>query len=310
MSGTAIYKGETMEDIPTFSHSQLQEWRKCKFSWNLSYVEKWQPKSKAYPLRLGSAVHSFLENYYKGVIEGVPDALAHHQTHLQDMVNSANLDDSIQVIANAAKLVERYITEFALFEDQGFIPVEVEKHYTVRLETPKGRPYNFELYFDLLFLHEESNKLWMVDHKTHNSRPFSDTDILMDPQLPAYAMAMREKMDVNIFGLMYNLLNTYDYKKPAPSNKLFDRKRTYRTPEELDAILKETGATVDDILENKDNHYRSLTRDCSWCKFQEPCLMAMKGMDVTPIMEELFEKKVRRPNALEQEESSVSRPSL
>lgn len=298
-----------MSDIIRVSHSQLSEWRRCRFSWGLSYIGKWKPIKTAYPLRLGSIVHKMLANYYEGVIEGVTDAIGAHQDFLRVLANDLLNPDDLQAVAHAGKLVERYITEFAIYEDSSFIPVDVEKHYVTELETPKGRPFEFELYFDLLFMQKGNGKLWMVDHKTHNSRPFSDTDIMMDPQLPAYAMVMREKFGVEIFGLMYNMLNTYDYKNPAPSDKLFLRKKTYRTPEELDSTVKEIGATVDDIIDNQDNLLRNLTRDCSWCKFQDPCLMGMKGMDILPILEDGFQKKEPRPDA-EEEASVPSRYSL
>lgn len=295
-----------MSEILTVSHSKLSKWRRCRFAWNLSYVENWKPKVTAYPLRLGSEVHAFLEDYYRGVIEGEQDAIARLENFTRVRLANSSADDDLQIIANASALVKRYIVEFALFEDQGFIPVDVEKHYTVELETPKGRPYNFELYFDLLLLHQESGRLWMVDHKTHKSRPYSDTDIMMDPQLPAYAMVMREKLGIDIFGLMYNMLNTYDYKSPPPPEKLFLRKRTYRTPEELDSVLKEIGATVDDMIDNAENPIRNLTRDCSWCEFQDPCLMSMKGMDIQPLMEDVFEQKGPRPDAARIEEGAKS----
>lgn len=128
----------------------------------------------------------------------------------------------------------------------------------------------------------------------------------MDPQLPAYAMVMREKLGIDIFGLMYNMLNTYDYKSPPPPEKLFLRKRTYRTPEELDSVLKEIGATVDDMIDNAENPIRNLTRDCSWCEFQDPCLMSMKGMDIQPLMEDVFEQKGPRPDAARIEEGAKS----
>lgn len=285
-----------MSEIITVSHSQLAEWRRCRFSWNLSYIGKWKPVSTSRALGFGSKVHQFLADYYQGQIDGELNALERHNRMLQTMLSSEHDFSNIEVIGQAAKLVERYIEEYALYEDAEFEPVAVEKHYVQELETPKGRPFNFELYFDLLFQHKPTGKLWMVDHKTHSSKPYSDIDVMMDPQLPAYAMVLREQMGVDIFGLMYNMLNSYDYKKPATADKLFKRQKTYRTPQELDSVLKEIGATVDDMLDNQDNHYRNLTRDCSWCKFQEPCLMSMKGMDIDTFMEDGYEKKGKRPS--------------
>lgn len=300
-----------MEDTIRVSHSKLQQWRRCRFAWNLSYVGKWEPIKTAYPLKLGSLIHELLEDYYRGVMDGERDSIQRLSNTVQEKSQSLEDQESLQALSQGSELVRRYIEEFAIYEDVEFLPVDVEKHYVVELETPKGRKYEFELYFDLLLMHKESRKLWMVDHKTHKSRPFSDIDIMMDPQLPAYAMVMREKLGIDIFGLVYNQINTYDYKNPAPADKLFSRKKTYRTPEELDTSVAEIGAVVDDMIENQDNPYRNLTRDCSWCKFQEPCLMDMKGMDMTPILETSFQQKKERPvEPLESEESSLGNHSL
>jgi len=121
---------------------------------------------------------------------------------------------------------------------------------------------------------------------------------------------MREHLGIDIFGLMYNMINTYDYKNPPSSDKLFLRKRTYRTPQELDSIMHEIGATVDDMIENQDNPIRNLNRDCSWCEFQDPCLMSMKGMDIEPLMEDVFEQKGPRPDGTRNQEGEASNRSL
>lgn len=290
-----------MSDLIRVSHSQINEWDRCRFSYFLSYREKWRPKQKAYPLTLGSTVHTLLEDYYRGVMEDNRNLLERHRNKVQELSGSVADTDELQALSHAGSLVERYITDFAFYEDAGYEVVDVEKHYVVELTTPQGNPYEFELYFDLMLLHKQSQRLWIVDHKTHKSNPLNPTQIMMDRQLPSYALVMRELMGVDVFGMIYNMLNTYDYKKPPPPEKLFKREKTYRTPEELNSIMKEIGYAVDDILENRDNPRRSLTRDCSWCKFQEPCLMGMKGMNMKSILEENFEKKPERPKNDEQE---------
>lgn len=293
-----------MSDLIRVSHSQLSQWDRCCFAWDLSYNGKWTPKQTAYPLTLGSMVHEFLEDYYRGQMDGVGDSLVRHQEKVAQRANSIGDSDELQALSQAATLVERYIAEFAVFEDANWRVIDVEKHYEVELETPKGRPFLFELYFDILWLDTVNDKIWLGDHKTHKSRPYTDNRVMMDNQLPAYAMALRELLGIDVFGVVYNMINTYDYKKPPPSDKLFLRKKSYRTQRELDSIMEEIGLAVDEIVDHEGKYRRSKTPDCDWCRFRDPCLMGTKGFDMLPILEENFEKKKGRPKSAEEEEES------
>jgi len=268
-------------------------------AWNLSYVGKWEQKKKPQSLQMGSLVHDLLDDYYQGQIDGERDSLSRHRNKLTTLSQDLEDSEALQNLSFAGGLIHRYITEYALYEDAQYRPVASEQHYEVGMTTPEGRDYIFELYFDVLFEDRANGKLWMVDHKTHKSNKWTPTQIMMDPQLPSYAMALRELLDIPIFGMTYNMLNTYDYKKPPPVEKLFLRESTYRTPEELDNITLEIGHAVDDILENKDKVRRTLQRDCDRCRFQEPCLMGLKGMDMNLILEDNFKQKGGRPQVEE-----------
>ena len=291
------------------SYSQLQKWDRCRFAWWLSYEGKWTPKQKHDGLAIGSLVHEFLEHHYEGVKDGYRgNPVDRHVSYAQERASTVD-PELLTHYSTAVNLVRRYIAEYGPYEDSGYEVVGLEDHVVVELTTPKGRPYEYELYYDLLLRHESSGKIWLVDHKTHKSRPFTDAEVMMHPQLPSYAMALREK-GLDVFGIMINMLNTYPYKNPksATTDKLFTRIKSYRTPEELNAIIREIGYTVDDIIDNSNQPRRSLSRDCSWCEFRDPCLMNMKGASMLPILESSFEKKAPRP--VEDDEEEIEYRSL
>ncbi len=83
--------------------------------------------------------------------------------------------------------------------------------------------------------------------------------------------AALKSQGVEIYGIIFDLINTYEYKKPPELDKLFSREKTYRTPAELENILHQTGLGVDEILNHSGSYRKSQHRDCDFCPFFEPC---------------------------------------
>jgi hypothetical protein len=118
----------------------------------------------------------------------------------------------------------------------------------------------------------------------------------MDSQMPMYCAALRAT-GRDVFGIIINMVNTYDYKKPQEQtpDKLFRREKTYRTAHELDSVLFHVGLSVERKWEAQTNPnwtpIRSLNKDCDRCAFQEPCLFEIKGIDAAPILRAKYAKK-------------------
>lgn len=265
----------------TISHSQLGVWNKCRFAYHLSYVQGWTKKSKEKYFARGGEIHDILAEHYKGD----PDAL---KKWMQGALAS-NLD--YELVDQISWLMGRYFNDYAPYEDRDIEVVEVEKEFTIDLETPEGRTVTLHGFVDLV--KKVNGKLWLVDHKTSGSAKFwSENEIVMDSQLPTY-MGLLNRHGYDIFGCEFNFLNTYEYKKrnEVGPDKLFKRARTYRTEIEVDNILLEFGKACDDILNNRDKVRRSLSKDCSRCQFFDPCHLSLKGMNIEELMPASFKIK-------------------
>ena len=273
------------------SHSELMSFDKCEFNWDLSYRQGWMKREKKSNLAIGTIYHECLNIHYKNLgqdtVSLVKDYLLRVTREWREEIHGTDLNN-LQI---GGRLAIRFIEDWAGYADREYEIVDTEKYVEVELKTPKGRSYTLCGIIDGLFLHKESWKLWVVERKTVGQGKFwSDIEIIMDAQTPTYTAALRE-MGLDVFGILYDMANTYQYAKPQeqPIEKFFQRKKTYRTPVELDGFLTEMGRQVDDMIDKRENPEwiprRSLKRDCAGCFFQEPCLLSLKGVDIEPILE-------------------------
>lgn len=277
---------------PILSYSQLQVWDRCEYAWFLGYHEEWVKKEQPAYFNIGGMIHQMMDMYYSNLRLGQKD-----KKFVDDFINmkiseAMETDHTLlPAISIAARLVYRYIDEFSPKEDKGHRVLSNEYHFTVPFTTGKGRHFILQGYIDLLT--ELFGKIWCWDHKSSEGQFWTPNEVMMDPQTPLYAVALRE-LGMKVHGYIINMFNTYDYKKPLEVSveKLFRREDAYRTDKELNTILQETLFMVDDMLENNETPRRSLRRDCGKrCQFREPCLMGMKGMDPTPFLVTQFKKK-------------------
>lgn len=282
---------KTVEEL-TVSHSQLQQWDRCRFAFKLSYIDGWQSiETKTY-FQLGSLVHEFLELHYENLKNG-----GDHGESMARIVESARTKlennsgmDQVDLTRRALKLMENYVMYFSPIFDEKWQVLATEYHFKIPLKTPSGVLFFLQGFVDLVAKERETGRVYIWDHKTTGNAAFwSDTEAMMDPQLPIYIAGLQE-IGKPIHGAMLNFINTYDYKKEADLDKQFKRMKVYKNENELSNILYEVGLKVDDILANKDNPLRSLRKDCSQCRFQAPCLLSLKGVPIQDAMEGGFGK--------------------
>lgn len=268
------------EDILTVSHSQLGTRDRCSFAWHIGYELGYTPKEKKKALELGSMLHALADIWYTSHDATLVDQQIHRWL-------DGNLDGFVlENIAAATWVFKKYI-EYAQVMDNWKV-LSTENHFVIPLTTPEGRRYNLQGYTDLIV--EIEGRIWLLDHKS-STKFWTPTQVLMDSQMPLYAAALRT-LGVDVFGIIINMMNTYQYKDKSKvkMEQLFKRERTYRTPQELDAVLENTGMLVDEIY-NKAPIRRSLRKDCDRCNFQEPCLLALKGVDIESVLSATCRKK-------------------
>lgn len=280
-----------MEPELVISHSQLGTWNKCRLAYHLSYVRNWTTKeSKSYFIR-GIEIHKILASYYKGIKNGTWEL--GDPTAVKVWMNDVLSKDEVpyEMVDQVSWLLQRYIIDFSVFEDKGIQILAVEQELGIDFETPKGRLVTLHGILDLL--KQINGKQWLVDHKSASNASFwSDNQVLMDSQMPTY-QALLNRHGYDIFGCELNFLNTYEYRKrdQIDSSKLFKRVRTYRTEVETANVLLEFGKACDDIIDNRSNVRRSLSKDCERCVFFDPCMLSMKGMEIEELMPAHFKQK-------------------
>lgn len=280
------------EDAIVISYSQAQMWARCRQAWYFQYELGYKKKTVPAVWGLGTKIHSGLEAYYAwrmGKSPGIDNGLEAVRAKFFPELQNPSAYDTVQQIGRTITILDRYIQDFGPNEDVGYTPEEVEAFRAIPLVTPNGVEYYLQVYIDLMLRHNDTGHLWIVDHKsTGSARFYSEIEIMMDAQLPTYGGAMTLSGEP-VFGYMFQFINTYEYKDPnQPTEKLFKRSKTYRTDAELVNMINNIGRIVDDMQENKDKPFRAMKRDCSFCQFQEPCLLTMKGMPIEIAMEAEF----------------------
>lgn len=275
------------------SPSQIGTWDRCRFKWWLGYDQGWKKIESSYSAALGSMVHNFFAHWYETRDPNVITLVA-EQYLASDIADMST--DTLKQLSVAQWVMERYI-EWAETEDKVWEVMEVEHHFIYPITTHKGRRFWLQGYIDAVARDLMTGKLWTWDHKTsQSSKMWTPVECMMDPQLPIYSAALKEFEGLDIFGLMHNLVKVYDYKdrSKVSDEQIFRRDKHYRSASELHTIMEQVRMVADEIYDFRQARptpRRSLDKSCSFCWFQEPCMMSMKGMDINSLMLNDFEKK-------------------
>lgn len=306
---TALWEALSDEDkeLPVFSFSQGQTFGQCEFLWHMQYRLGYDTEQTP-ALFKGTILHRFAQDFYEH-LKANPgmnpaDWIAERLTVMVDeLMAASDHGETFTNIADCTWLFSKYLTVQPVL-DADFEILDVERHFLEKFVTPRGREFLLQGYIDLLLRDKRTGKIWLEDHKS--GRKFlSPLECMIDPQMPTY-MALLRAAGIDIFGIIYNMLNTYPYKKKeaVEVEKLFKQDKSYRNPQEVDGVLFEFSKRVDRILSAPDGELnRNLSRDCAKrCKMYDPCLFGLKGMSVTDILEggsfirRGQEKKVRPRN--------------
>lgn len=283
-----------MPEFDRFSHSQLRAWNECRMKWHLQYARRLEPNYQPLPFYTGITVHEILEHFYLQKMEGRSLTWDELSIWIRNNFELPKSDEQLQAFAHINRVMRRYVTDYSPVIDKDWTPVHVEQKGEYLLTTPNGNEVSMVYIPDVIMRHS-SGKLWIWDHKTFKSKPFSDGDLMTEIQIPIYIGAVREDLGLDIHGAVFNMLNVYPYKKyeEEPLSKLFVRKRAFRTPTEIDNTINLIGAQIDDLRANSDKIFMNLRKDCSWCMFNDFCTMTMKGMDGEEILSSNFKERSR-----------------
>lgn len=280
-------------DWPIYSHSQLGSWDRCELQWHYGYVRKWMQESEQW--NFGTEIHLVFAYWYDLASRKIPkdQRFPLIEAYFAERINKVMEENQafLPVVSRCMWIATRYFKEYAPIADKGHAILAAEHHFTVPFQTQNKRNFVLQGYIDTLSRY--LGKLWAWDHKSYEGQPWTPEECQMDIQTPTYCAALREQ-GMKVHGIYINQVNSYDYKKPGEQavEKLFRREPIYVTDRQLDSVVQEMKWMVDDIVENYKTPRRSLRRDCGKrCRFREPCLMRMKGIDDEPFLVSEFKQK-------------------
>ena len=191
---------QTLEQLTNgelhISHSQISCYQNCSLKYFYRYVEGRKAESVSVSLSFGSAIHTSLATYYRGIknnhtepLNAITDTF---KTCLSLDIDNAevpvsytkNMPDQESAVAMGTRMIEAYYKSIDL---NGYEVAEVELPLSAKLFTSEGQSTDFKLVgiIDLL-LKNATGDLLVVDFKTA-SKSMSQSAVDEDTQLTAYS---------------------------------------------------------------------------------------------------------------------------
>lgn len=227
--------------------------------------------------------HELLAEFYNG---------GNWQERIGKIADGPMIDgpESMEALAMAGQMMPSYVS-WAEKMDRKWKILAVELEFKIPWFTPAGREFDWYGFIDLVIQDILTGEIAVVDHKTtaqvlKSWRAGSD----MSPQLPIYAAAVRYLGFGDVTHQIFNVITTYPYKTPQPHEKRFKRVTTFRPQAELDRIMLELSATVEEM--HMDLYRRKALRDdCTGCPFHLPCNLNLKGIDARPVFIQQYKRR-------------------
>jgi len=188
---------QAIADELYLSHSQMFTYLTCSLKYRFLYIERRRPERISIALPFGSAIHTAVERYYRGIQDkGGPEPLAIIQELFEDSIRIDLEHSDVPLVFkrdtpdgdSAVELGKAMLKAFYEAVDlSGMEIVGVELPLSATLYTAQGEATDYKLMgvIDLL-LRDGKGQVVAVDHKTA-SKPMSQTTADDDHQMTAYA---------------------------------------------------------------------------------------------------------------------------
>lgn len=201
------------------TNSMLKSFGRCPKQFQYKYVERLKPRIEgSRPLRMGTWMHSLLEEYYSG-----RDWKAKHAELTRQYADLFDEEkDSLGDLPTDCKsLMLSYLWHYGANKDDPFHGWEVEDvELTIEAALPNGHVLRGRT--DLLI--RDRYGLWVVDHK--NMKTFPDFSFrLLDSQSALYLWILRQN-GIEVQGFIWNYLRT---KAPPVPELIKDGSRLSKT---------------------------------------------------------------------------------
>ena len=267
--------------MPTYSHSRLSSYEKCRLQYRYRYVDRIRRDIQGLEAFMGNRVHDVLEKLYRDLqMERTP--LLEELRDLYHRAWERLYSDRIRIVKTEyapdhyRKVGERCITDFYRtyhpFRDG--VTLGLEEKIGIPLDDA-GR-YRLEGYVDRI-VRVEPGIYEVHDYKTGNSLPSAE-DLLNDRQLPLYQMGVQQKFpDARDVRLVWHYL--------AFNQEL----RSARSPDALESLKVRTVELIRRI-ESTREFPPTESALCRWCEYQDICPLWKHRLKVAPLPENEFLK--------------------
>jgi putative RecB family exonuclease len=260
--------------MPTYSHSRLASFEKCKLQYRYRYVDRIRRDVQGIEAFMGNRVHEALEKLYRDLqMERTPSL--EELTSLYHRNWERQHSDKIRIVKKEytadhyRKVGERCLTDFYKtyhpFGDG--VTLGLEEKLAIPLDA--AGQYRLEGYVDRI-VRLEPGVYEVHDYKTGNSLPSAD-DLENDRQLPLYQLGVERKFrDAREVRLVWHYL---------AFNHEF---RSARDPGALEGLKSKTLDLIHRV-ESAQDFPPTESALCRWCEYQEICPLWKHRMKVAPL---------------------------
>lgn len=303
------------------SHSKAKVGRKCQMAYYYKYIRKLRAKSKSRPLMIGTLIHESIESYIKdGTYLGVFKEFRENtfiKLNVEERALNADIIDLCKV------LVRGWVNRW----NRGpYEMLWVEKEFEVEIapgivlvgkidgrcrDKGTGREWLIE-HKTCKRMPDEAVRMYDTQTPTYTSvldvigeKPV--TGVIWDyvrtkmPAIPerlaSGLLSQRKNIDTIPEVFMREVhrhgLNPDAYQDiiKGLSDESFYRRIPYQVSKHQTSRLREEmiiTAHYLQELETKDDYFRNLTRDCSWCDYKDLCYAELRGDDTSYLIKHNF----------------------
>jgi putative RecB family exonuclease len=267
--------------MPTYSHSRLSSFEKCKLQFRYRYLDRIRRDVQGIEAFMGNRVHEALEKLYRDLqMERTPSV--EELTGLYHRNWEKQYSAKIRIVRTEyapdhyRKVGERCITDFYRtyhpFRDG--VTLGLEEKVGIPLDEA-GR-YRLEGYVDRI-VRTGPGTYEVHDYKTGNSLPSAE-DLKNDRQLPLYQLGIQALFpDAKDVRLVWHYL--------AFNQEL----RSARSPDALESLKAKTFGLIREI-ESTREFPPTESALCRWCEYQEICPLWKHRIQVAPLPENEYLK--------------------
>jgi len=265
--------------MPTYSHSRLSTYEKCRLQYKYRYIDRIRRDVQGIEAFMGNRVHEALEKLYK-------DRQMERTPALEELMSlyqkswEREYSEKIRIVKSEytadhyRKVGERCLTDFYKtyhpFDDGVTLGLE-EK---VGIPLDPGGKYRMEGYVDRI-VRVSQGTYEVHDYKTGGTLPSAE-DLKNDRQLPLYQLGVQAKFpDARDVRLVWHYL--------AFNQEL----RSARSPDALEALKSTTVGLIQKVEATRE-FPPTESALCRWCDYQDICPLWKHRVKVAPLPENEF----------------------